>query len=93
MIILADHYVLCSCQIIDHVELLKDQTDLVATDIRQIFAAFLADIHTVQQNFTFCRLIHTADDVHHRGFTRAGGSHNGDPLAVFDRQIDVIERL
>jgi len=93
VVVLTDHHILNSGQIIHHMKLLKNKADLVPPDICQRLAALLGDIHAVQQNLTGARFIHTADDIHHRALAGAGRPHDGDPLSLVHMDAHIIQCL
>ena len=66
------------------VERLKDETDVVAPDLRQLGCAQLADAAAVQPVAAGGRAVETADDVEQRRLARAGRSHDGDVFTLAD---------
>ena len=93
VVILRYHHIFNSGEIIHQMELLEDKPDFIAADFRQLPAAFLGDICAVENDLAERRLIHTADNIHHSGLSRAGGSHNCEPFAVFYGEVHIIKRL
>src|SRR5258708_27328936 len=68
------------------IELLKNEADLLVANLGKLVAAQGADIHAVQVVGAGSGLVETAQDIHHGGFARAGGSHDGDEASPLDFQ-------
>src|SRR5258708_37419757 len=75
------------------IELLKNEAYLLVANLGKLVAAQGADIHAVQVVGAGGRLVETAEDIHHRGFARAGGSHDGDEAAALDFERHAAERV
>ena len=93
VVILGKHHIFNSGQVADQMELLKDQSDLVSADIRECPCVFLRDVHAVQKDLAFGRLVQCSYDVHHRTLARAGRSHDRQPFALLHLEADVIQRM
>ena len=91
VVVLCDHDVLDRRQIGDHVELLEHDADLVTAEARQLLARSIRQHIAVEDDFTARRAVHAADDVHQRRLARAGGTHDREPLAFFNIQVDIVQ--
>ena len=74
-------------------ELLKNQADFIPSDIRQMLAAFPADVHAVEQDFSAGGLIHASDDIHHGAFPGTGRAHNSDPFPFIHMDVHLVQGL
>ena len=75
------------------VEGLKDETDLLVPDERQLVVVHDTDILSVQPIRTAGGRVETADEVHQRRLAGAGGPHDGDELAALDVDRDTLQRV
>src|SRR5581483_6750521 len=73
-------------------ELLKDESDFFRPDTREIFVAEASHVLAVEPNLAFAGAIKATNQVHQRGFPRAGRTHNGNPFARLHVQREVVER-
>ena len=93
VIVLRRHDVFDRRQVRDHVKLLEDDADLVTAQERQLVVGDFRDVDAVQKHRAARRVIHAADDIHERRLARAGRPHDGEPIALFHLEVDVVERL
>ena len=93
VVILCHHNIFERCQVVHQVKLLKHKAYLIAPHLGQFLLAAFGDVGSVENHLAERRLIHAAYDVHHGRLTAAGRAHDGNPLAFFNRQIDLIEGL
>ena len=93
VIVLCHHNIFERGQVVHKVELLKHKAYFVAPHLGQFLLAPLGDVGSVQNHLAERRLIHAAYNIHHGRFSAAGGTHDCNPLAFFNRQIDLIEGL
>ncbi len=73
------------------IESLKDEADLFVADGGEIVIVELADQPARQPVFPARRSIEATDQIHKRGFSRAGWSHDGDIFAAADLEIDAAQ--
>ena len=84
-------------QVLDHGQLgneivrLEDEPDAAVADLRQLIATEARHLLAAQLIGAVGGRVEAADDVHHRGFTRAGRTHDGDELAVADLDIEAVD--
>src|SRR5262245_57565241 len=57
------------------IELLKDEADLLAANLREGIAIELFDADAVERVASRCRRVETSEDVHQRRLARAGRPH------------------
>ena len=69
MIVLGDHQIFHSRQIGNQMELLKHHADFITPDLCQFVFGHFIQINAVKDNFPRSVFIHTADDIHQRGFS------------------------
>src|SRR5207237_9166820 len=77
----------------DQVERLEDEPDLAVSDDCQLVFVELADVHPVEEVAAAGWQVQAADDVHEGALARAGGTHDGDELAVLDAEVDPLQGL
>ena len=73
------------------VEGLEDEADLLVTDASQLVVVELGDVVSVEPVLALRGRVEAADEVHQRGFSGAGGPHDGDVFVVADAEIDAAE--
>ena len=73
------------------IECLEDEADFLVADARQLVVVEFADELTVEPVAALGRRIEAADQVHQRGFARAGRAHDGHVLVVPYAQVDAAE--
>ena len=71
---------------------LEHDTQLAAQGFQRYLGnVLLGAVGAFQGNFAATQVIEAAEQIHHRGFPRACGSHQGDALAGADVQVQVLE--
>ena len=73
------------------VEGLEDEADFLVADFGQLVVVHLADADAVQFVVAGGGRVQAADQVHQRGFARAGRPHDGDVFAALDFQRHVAQ--
>ena len=73
-------------------KLLKNDPDLIAAIAREFLGARVRQVLAVEDHLAARRAVHAADDIHQCGLAGAGGSHDSEPFALFNFQIDILER-
>ncbi len=76
----------------EQVEALEDEAEIVAAQERPLVAAEARDIDAVEAVGAGGRPVEAADDVHRGRLAGARRPHDGDELALADRQVDAVER-
>ena len=71
---------------------LKNKADVVAPVGGQLAGVAFADLLAVHQDGALVAGIHAAQNIQHRGFARARGTHDDDKLPFFNVKGDVIHR-
>ena len=74
-------------------ELLEDEAYLVAPDGREVLGVEAGDLFAVQNDGAVGGLVHASHNVQHGGLAGAGRAHDGDPLALLHREVDVLQGL
>ena len=69
------------------IEPLEHEPEKVAPEQRALIAREGFDVHAAEHVRTRRRHIQAAQDVHHRRFAGAAGSHDGNELAFVDTQV------
>jgi hypothetical protein len=67
-------HVLIGRELVEQVELLKDESDLPAANESQLVFGIIGDILSVQPVYALVGGIQTPNDVHERGFSASRGS-------------------
>ena len=75
------------------VEGLEDEADFPVADFGQLVVVHLADLDAVQFVVPAGGRVEAADQVHQRGFARAGRPHDGHVFAALDLQRDFAQRV
>src|SRR6185312_4780180 len=70
---------------------LEDEADLLVADAGKFIVIELRDQMAVEPIFALARSVEAADEVHQRGFTGAGGSHDGHIFVAVDTDVDAAE--
>lgn len=78
---------------IEQVELLKHEAELRAAEGRDLPLGDGAQRPAVEHDLATGGLIERGEDVKQRGLTAAALAHDGDVLALLDREIHIAERL
>ena len=74
------------------VELLEDEPDLVAPDLREHVGAFMGDDFTIHRDVALGRREHEAEDAEERRLAAAGRTHDDEHLASVDGDVDREKR-
>ena len=74
-------------------ELLKDQSDVIATKSSEFRLTEPIDVYTIDQHLAAIGLIKTRDHIHQRGFTRATLSHQRGTLARTQVPAQILRYL
>ena len=75
----------------DQVEGLEDEPDLLGADPGELGFAERAEVGAVQFDGALGRAVEAAEQVEQGGFAVAGAALDGQPLAVFDHQVQVAD--
>ncbi len=70
---------------------LEHEAEVVAAQQRQLIAGQVGGVDAAEQVVPAARRVEAADDVEAGRLARAAGPHQGDELAGFDAEINVIE--
>src|SRR5947209_6110888 len=73
------------------IETLKDETEMPVAVCRQPVMTKCANIFASKPVASFRRSIEKAQNIHQSRLAGARWPHDGDELAVLDRQIDTVE--
>ena len=73
------------------VERLKNETDFILANIRQLIVRQFGYILTVQKIFSGCRRVESAQNVHQRGLPRARRPHNGHKFPIVNFKTDSVQ--
>ena len=80
-------------EVLHHVHLLEDEAHFVETELCKLLVAELCGLPAVEDDLTRSHSVHTGHTVEQSGFAGAGRSHDGDHLALTDRQVNVLEHV
>src|SRR6266567_1656297 len=80
----------CSRQ---QIEALKNETEFVVADVRQLIAVEHGNIRLVQNVATESRPIETTKNVHERRFSRTARAHQRDELAALNLERNAAHRM
>ena len=75
----------------DELIALEDEADGAAAQLRELVFRHVADDGAVEGDLAFAGVIKPSEQAEQRGFTRAGGAHDGDELAAGDVEVDALE--
>ena len=73
------------------IEGLEDEADFFVADGGEVVVFELADQASCEPVLAGCGRIQAANQIHERGFSRAGRTHDGDVLAAIDGEIDAAQ--
>ena len=73
------------------IEILKNKAELFIPDRGKILVRAFHDIHAVKEEVALGLLVQTADDIHQRRFSGAGGSHDRDIFALIHRHCNILQ--
>ena len=93
VVVLCHHNIFQCGQVVHKVKLLKHKAYFVAPYLGQFLLAPLGDVRAIQYDLAERRFIHAAYTIYHGRLAAAGRTPDGNPLALFDCQIDLIEGL
>ena len=75
----------------EQVEILKDEADLLIARRSKGIITETCDLRAVEFVRSFARSIQAAEDVHKRGFSGTGRSHERGKLAAPDLEVDAVQ--
>ena len=75
------------------IELLEHEAEIFSAHARAASLPQARGVHTVQLVRTRSGGIQQADDIEHRGLTRARAAHDGDVLTLRDIQVDAAQNV
>ena len=75
------------------VERLKDEADFAIADVGELVVVELAHQPPREPVVALARRVQAADQVHQRGFSRAGRAHDGDVFALANLHADAAQRV
>ena len=83
--------VIHGAQLRQQIKALEHKAQQPVTHLGEVIEARVAQILAVEQEFSACRHIQTADQVHQRRLARAGRTHDRKVIPFGDLKIDVLE--
>src|SRR3989454_275172 len=90
--ILREHHVFERGEVRHEMELLEDEADFFGAVAHQFGFAEAREVGAIHENAAGGGRVETSKNVDERGLPRAGGAHDGNPLARFHGQAEAIER-
>src|SRR5438128_2078067 len=75
----------------EKIEALENESDLRVADHGALVTSQLRGIDSREDIAAGRRTIETANDIHERRFSGAGGTHDGEELSFVDEQVDAVE--
>lgn len=85
------HHVLPDRRAWQQVEGLEDEADACGTDAREIVIVERRRRLSLKKVLSFGMQIQKSEDVHERGLSGTGRTHDGDEFSAVDPQVDVIQ--
>src|SRR5438874_726885 len=66
---------------------LEDEPEVGAADLRELVVVHLGDVHVAQEVLPGRRPVQAPEDVEQRALAGPGGAHQGDEVALVERQV------
>ncbi len=77
----------------DEIEELEHEAGLVAPGQRPVLLVQRRDADAVDDDLAGCRQVQATEQLEHGRLARAGGAHDGDELALLDRERHASQRI